>query len=403
MKRRTLTRSPIAAGLAVGILAAAGSLYARRNAEAPVVTVEPVTRGSIVRSVSATGTLEAVTTVEVGTQVSGSIQALGADFNAIVRKGQILARLDPSLHRSAIEQARANLARAEADLERLSVAAADAVVKRDRARELSVRQLIPATELDAAEVTVRSADAQVKSAAAEVTQARAALKQAEVNLSKTVITSPIDGIVIARNVDAGQTVAASLSAPTLFLLAARLDEMQLQANIDESDLGVIAEGQAVAFTVDAYPRETFRGVVQQVRLNPVVDQNVVTYAAIIAAPNRDLKLKPGMTAHVSVEVARRDDVLRVPAAALRFRPTDDMKKALAADGVVVTGTVLWEYIDGAMRPRTVTVGASDGINTEISGNGVTESTRVVTRIAMGESAAAATRTSSPLMPAGPRR
>jgi HlyD family secretion protein len=396
MKNKRLIRTLTAAGLAVGISVTAGSLYARRNTEAPVVTTEPVTRGSIVRTVSATGTLEAVTTVEVGTQVSGSIQALNADFNSIVKKGQILARLDPSLFQSAIEQAQASLIRSEADLERLTVAAADSVVKRDRARELSVRQLIPATELDTAEVNVRSADAQVKSAAAEVTQARAALKQAQVNLSKTVIRSPIDGIVIARNVDVGQTVAASLSAPTLFLLAARLDEMQLKANIDESDLGVIDEGLTVTFTVDAYPRETFSGVVQQVRLNPVVEQNVVTYAAIITAPNPSLQLKPGMTANVTVEVARRDGVLRVPSAALRFRPADGVKKALGADGVAAAGTVLWQYVDGAMRPVTVTVGASDGINTEITG-GAVEGARVITRVAMGEDAAAS-RGTSPLMP-----
>ncbi|MGH9372764.1 MAG: efflux RND transporter periplasmic adaptor subunit [Vicinamibacterales bacterium] len=405
MTRTRLIRTLLSAGVIGAISVTAGALYARRNTDAPVVTAEAVTRGSIVRTVAATGTLEAVTTVEVGTQVSGAIQALQADFNSIVKKGQVLARLDPSLYQSAIEQASANLVRANADLERLKVTLADAQVKRDRARELSARQLIPATELDTAEVNVRSAEAQVRSSAAQVTQAQAALRQAQVNVSKTVIVSPIDGIVIARNVDVGQTVAASLSAPTLFLLAARLDEMQLKANIDESDLGVIREGQEVNFTVDAYPRDTFTGVVRQVRLNPVVEQNVVTYAAIISAPNAALKLKPGMTANVTIEVARRDDVLRVPAAALRFRPTGEVKAALGADGVEANGTVVWAFADGAMRPATVTVGVSDGVYTEVSGEGVPEGTEVVTRVAIGEgaTATAAPRASSPLMPSGPRR
>jgi HlyD family secretion protein len=402
MTTRTLTRTLLAAGLIGGLSVTAGVLSARRDPNAPVVVADAVTRGSIVQSISATGTLEAVTTVEVGTQVSGSIQALFADFNSIVRKGQVLARLDPSLYQSAIEQARANLLQAEADRDRLEVNLSDGKVKRDRARELAARQLIPATELDSAEVAVRSAEAQVRSATAQVTQARASLKQAEVNLAKTVIVSPIDGIVIARNVDVGQTVAASLSAPTLFILAARLDEMQLKANIDESDLGAIREGQAVTFTVDAYPNERFTGLVNQVRLNPVVEQNVVTYAAIISAPNPQLKLKPGLTANVTIEVARRDDVLRVPAAALRFKPTEAVKEAFGADGAQVSGTVLWQFADGVMRPSAVTVGATDGINTEVTGPGLVEGTQVVTRVTTtGDAASSSSRTAaSPLMPAG---
>jgi HlyD family secretion protein len=403
MTKTTLTKTLIAAGLVAGLSLTASVLYARRNTDAPVVTTEAVTRGSIVRNISATGTLQAVTTVEVGTQVSGTIQSLNADFNSIVKKGQLLARLDPSLYQSTIEQARANLVRAEADRDRLNVALADAGVKRDRARELSARQLIPASDLDGAEVDVRSADAQVRSASAQVSQAQASLRQAQVNLEKTVITSPINGIVIARNVDVGQTVAASLSAPTLFVLAGGLDEMQVKANIDESDLGGIKQGQTVHFTVDAYPSETFSGVVEQVRLNPVVEQNVVTYAAIISAPNFELKLKPGMTANATIEVARRDDVLRVPAAAVRFKPSDDLKKTLGAAGVSPKGQTVWEYVDGRLQPISVMLGTSDGVVTEITG-GLSEGTRVVTRIASGQTATT-TRPStaaSPLMPTGPR-
>jgi HlyD family secretion protein len=403
MTRRRTTRIAMSATLIGGLLLGAVVLNARRTPESPLVTTEPVTRGSVVRTVASVGTLEAVTTVEVGTQVSGAIQTLHADFNAIVRKGQVLARLDPSLYDSSIEQARANRIRAEADLDRLRVALADAETRHRRARELAARQLLPATELEAAEVNVRSAAAQVRSQEAQVAQADAALRQAEVNRSKTVITSPIDGIVIARNVDVGQTVAASLQAPTLFLLAGGLDQMQVKASIDEADLGDIADGQAVTFTVDAYPQERFTGVVRQVRLNPVVEQNVVTYAAIISAPNPALKLKPGMTAHVTVEVARRDDVLRVPAAALRFRPTDDLKRALGAEGVNAEPPVLWQYLEDGLRPSPVTLGVSDGTYTEITGGGLAEGARVVTRAAMAEGARAVAQTgANPLMPAGPR-
>jgi HlyD family secretion protein len=404
MTATTLKKILTAAALLTAASVTAVVLHAKRGSDAPVVTTEPVTRGSVVRNISATGTLEARTTVQVGTQVSGTIQALNADFNSIVRKGQVLARLDPSLYQSAIEQARANLARAQADRDRLEVVEADAVVKRDRARELASRQLIPATELDAAEVTVQSAGAQIRSAAAQVAQAAAALRQADVNLTKTVITSPIDGIVIARNVDVGQTVSASLQAPTLFLLAAGLEEMQLKANIDESDLGAIREGQTVAFTVDAYPRDRFAGTVEQVRLNPVVEQNVVTYAAIITAPNPELKLKPGLTANVIIEVARRDNVLRVPATALRFRPTDDVRKLLSAGEPAGKGLMVWTYVEGRMTGVPVTAGASDGVNTEVSGAGLSEGIQVVTR--MASAAAAATSGvrggSSPLVPSGPR-
>lgn len=403
--RTRLRRMLLSAVLLGGTSLTAVVLYAKRAPEAPVVTAEPITRGAVIRSISATGTLEPRTTVEVGTQVSGTIQALAADFNSIVRRGQVLARLDPSLYQSAIEQARANLIRAEADHERLKVTLADAQVKRDRARELAARQLIPATELDTAEVNVRSVEAQVRSAAAQVAQAQASLRQADVNLAKTVITSPIDGIVIARNVDVGQTVAASLQAPTLFVLAAGLEEMQLKASIDEADLGAIEQGQPVTFTVDAYPGTQFRGRVEQVRLNPVVTQNVVTYAAIISAPNPELRLKPGLTANVTIEVARREDVLRVPAAALRLRPAEDVKKALGAEDANLQGPSVWTYIDGHLQAVAVTPGASDGVVTEVTGDGLAEGTPVVTRIvATAQSAGGSTaRPASPLMQSRPQR
>jgi HlyD family secretion protein len=304
------------------------AFYKYRNKKpAPSVTTATVTRGDIADRVGATGTLQAVTTVQVGTQVSGTIQQLNADFNSLVKKGQVLARLDPSLFQTQIEQARANLLRSEADVERLRVELDDAKTKLRRATELSGRQLLPKSDLDAAEVAVRSAEAQLRSAEAQVAQAQASLNQNQVNLEHTVIEAPIDGLVISRNVDVGQTVAASMQAPTLYILAADLTKMQVLANLDESDVGRIRPGQSVTFRVDAYPGEEFHGTVAQVRLQPIIQQNVVTYATVIDVPNPELKLKPGMTANVNVEIARRSAVLRIPNTALRFRPSNDMYAA----------------------------------------------------------------------------
>ena len=388
-------------------------LVARRGEMAPVVSSAAITRGSIVSAVSATGVIEAVTTVQVGSQVSGTVQSLSADFNSIVRKGQLLARLEPSLYQSAIDQANANLIKAEADFERARVSVTDAEMKLARAKELSLRQLIPATELDNAQVTRDTAAAQVRSAQATVTQARASVSQARVNLSKTVIASPIDGIVISRNVDVGQTVAASLSAPVIFVIAADLTRMRLNASIDESDLGRIKQGQAVTFTVDAYPQDTFEGIVEQVRLNPVVTSNVVTYAAIISAPNGELKLKPGMTASLNVEIARRDNVLRVPAAALRFRPNAETLAALKANASVPAraagennGTV-WTYRDGAATPVKVKLGVSDGTWTELVDSSLVEGAQLVTKVEVDGSAvsqpSSASTNGNPLLGSQPGR
>ncbi len=316
--------------LLLAVIGGGGYWYYRysRKPVAPAVTTAQVTRGDIVETVGATGTLQAVTTVQVGTQVSGTIQSLYADFNSLVKKGQVIARLDPSLFQTQIEQARANMVRAEADLDRLKVQLSDAQTKLTRARELNSRQLIPKTDLETAEVNVQSAEAQIKSQEAQIRQAQATLNQNQVNLEHTVITAPIDGLVISRSVDVGQTVAASMQAPTLFVLAADLTKMQVLANLDESDVGRIRPNQVVTFRVDAYPNDTFHGSVSQVRLEPKVQQNVVTYATVIDVPNNDLRLKPGMTANVNVEISRASNVLRVPNAALRFRPSNEVFAAL---------------------------------------------------------------------------
>lgn len=389
----------IVAALSTVTLAAFGAR--RGGSDAPVVTSAAVTRGSIVSVISASGTLEAVTAVQVGSQVSGVVESLGADFNSLVRKGQILARLDQSLFRSAIEQAQANVAKATAELERARVTAADAEAKRARTAELVERQLVPRNDLDNATLTRDTALSQIRSAEASLSQMRAALKQAEVNLAKTVISSPIDGIVISRSVDVGQTVAASMSAPILFVIAADLTQMQLNASVDESDMGRVRAGQPVSFTVDAYPGETFDGTVRQVRLNPTVSNNVVTYAAIIDAPNPRMKLMPGMTATLDVEVERRDNVLRAPAAAARFKPTVEMLAALDAPaGAKSAPNTVWTYVDGHVASVPVTLGATDGVWTELVGAPFAEGTTLITRVAVGDDAAS-TRTSTPTRNANP--
>jgi HlyD family secretion protein len=397
--KRKLT---IFTGLLVAATITLSAFYGRGREDGVSITTDAVTRGSIVTRVSATGTLEAVTTVQVGSQVSGIIESLNADFNSIVKKGQVLARLEQSLFRSAIEQAQANLVRAEADHERVRMMLTDAETRLARAKELAARQLIPANELEAAEVTRASTEAQLRSSAASVVQARASLQQAQVNLSKTVITSPIDGIVISRNVDVGQTVAASLSAPTLFVLAADLTQMQVNASIDETDLGDIAASQPVTFTVDAYPGESFVGTVKQVRLNPVVVQNVVTYAAIITAPNPELKLKPGMTATLDVEVAHREDVLRIPAAAVRFKPTAEQLEAMNATATAASRSPhVWQDTGEAVVGVPIRTGLSDGVWTEVLDAPFAEGTRLVTRVTLGDTAsqpARNTASNNPLMP-----
>jgi HlyD family secretion protein len=332
--KRAITVILIIAAIGAG----AGAYYYKRNGTEIQVNTAPITRGDVIDTVGATGTLQAVTTVQVGSQVSGNISWLGADFNSIVKKNQVIARLDPSLFQAQLQQTRANLSQAQAnltkaqsELERAKVQLTDAQQKYTRARELGARNLLPQSELDAAKIVVdtgqaavASQEATLKQAQAAVTQAEASVNQAQVNLDHTVIVAPIDGIVTQRSVDVGQTVAASMQAPTLFIIAADLTEMQVNANIDEADVGRIRPGQHVTFRVDAYPTDTFEGTVTQVRLQPVVVQNVTTYGTVINVPNGDLRLKPGMTANVKIEIAKKTDVLRVPNTALRFRPTTDM-------------------------------------------------------------------------------
>jgi HlyD family secretion protein len=307
------------AGIVVVALAA-GWVVLRGRTEAAAYLTGAVDRGDVVEVVGATGTLEAVTTVQLGSQVSGTIESLHADFNSTVKRGQVVARLDPSIFEARLGQARANLLSAKANVDRARATVEDTRQKYERAKELAAQKLLPITELETAKANFDGALAQLKASEAAESQAQANLNQAEVDRSHTIITTPIDGVVISRNVDVGQTVAASFQAPVLFLIANDLTRMRVNASIDEADVGRVREGQEVVFHVDAFPEREFKGTVEQVRLNPTTTANVVTYNTIVAVNNEDLALRPGMTATVSVVVRKAENALRLPAAALRFRP-----------------------------------------------------------------------------------
>lgn len=414
------------------VAALGGAVYYYRadvGAAPPQLIVASVTRGPVVSTVDATGTLQTVDTVEVGTQVSGTIATLGVDFNDTVRRGQVVATLDQAIFLSQIQQAEAQVFRLRAEHERARVQVLDAETKLKRARMLGERQLVAATEVETAEVNTELAKASFKAAEAQLTQAEGALAQARVNLSYTVIRSPVDGIILSRNVDVGQTVAAGLQAPTLFVIARSLDTLELAASVAESDVGRVRQGQPVTFTVDAYPRESFSGTVRQVRLQPTVQQNVVSYTTIIDVPNPGGLLKPGMTATLAIEVARADEVLRVPASALRFQPSEEVLAAYGSDeGTAAAGppdgagsprgtrppggptavgpqaATVWQLANGVLQPLRVRTGLSDGTTVAILEGPLTEGAQVVTNTATTSTATTTTTGGgSPLVPTMPRR
>lgn len=305
---------------AIILVAAVIAFFTLKKGPAATYRTAPVERGDIVASVSATGNLAAVVTVQVGTQVSGTIQKLFVDFNSPVKKGQVIAQIDPSLFAAQVEQTRGSFLAAQANLLKAKADLNDARRSLERSRQLLKDGIIAQSDFDTAETRYDQAAATVKAAEGTVAQTRGSFSQTATNLRYATIRSPVDGIVVSRNVDVGQTVAASFQTPTLFTIAQDLTRMEIDTSVDEADISRIKVGQQVTFTVDAYPENQFRGSVRQVRNAPVVTQNVVTYVVVIDVDNKDMKLKPGMTANVSIETARKDNVLKLPAAALRFRP-----------------------------------------------------------------------------------
>jgi HlyD family secretion protein len=344
--------------------------------DSPSYRTDPVSLGDIQQSVTATGTVNAVTTVQVGTQVSGTIKTLFVDFNSRVKKGQLIAQIDPSTFESQVQQAQANLLAAQAGLEKSESSLANDKKTFERNKELLAKKLVAQSDLDTAETNYQTDKAQVASAKAQIEQAKAALDYARQNLAYTKIISPVDGVVISRNVDVGQTVAASFQTPTLFTIAQDLTKMQIDTNVAESDIGVIKNGQEVDFTVDAYPDTTFKGKVWQIRQAPITVQNVVTYDVVIQVNNHDLKLMPGMTANVSVIIVTRNAVLRITNAGLRFRFTDRPAGA-GAGATEKKGPVVWVLENGKPRRVNITPGISDGTYTEIVSGDLKEGQQII--------------------------
>ena len=438
-----MNKKRIAAAAAVIVVAASSvAMYRRADAiQAPAYRFATITRGNLSATVSATGALSAVKTVQVGTQVSGQVAALYADFNQKVKKGQLLARIDPTLQRQAVQDAQAGVERAQSQ---------SSMTKEeyDREKTLFDSKVITATEFNTAQSNYEVANANLKSA-------QIALDKAKQNLAYTYIYAPIDGVIVQRTVDVGQTVAASLSAPELFLIANDLSQMQILANVDESDIGQIAVGQPVTFTVQAYPNRTFTGTVQQVRLQSTTQDNVVNYTTVISVSNSDGKLLPGMTATVQFLTGSAKGALLVPNAAVRFRATPEMmaqvglgknrtgatagnntnasgEAAAGASGNAATGAqrsganggsrsgyngngaarsnagLLW-YLDktGKLAVARVKTGLTDGQTTEIIPRDST-TVQAGLQVIVGSTAAATTSSSSgssgnPLQPQTPRR
>jgi HlyD family secretion protein len=388
------------------------------------LTFDAVSRGDVVATVEATGTLQPLDTVQVGTQVSGTIASIGTDFNQLVKRGQVLATLDPAIYQSQIDQAKANVIRLQSDVERAQVQYEDAALKLKRAEQLAAEQLLAQQEVDTARSTARVAQAALNGARAQLNQSQAAVTQANVNLSHTVIKSPTDGIVLNRAVEVGQTVSAGLQAPTLFVIARDLTRLELEARVDESDIGGVKSGAPVTFTVDAYPRREFTGTVRLVQLQPQTVQNVVTYTTVIDVPNGDELLKPGMTSTVSIQIDRADNTLRVPTAALRFAPTEQILKEFPAANVEPLGpdapagrlrqgsgapgrraAVVWQLVDGRLHQIPVRVSVSDGTQVAIASDALTEGASIITGVARSDAAttAAPAAGGSPLVPQMPRR
>ncbi len=415
MKRRRL----VIGGVLIAAAAGGGAWLLHPTVEVNVGTAN-TTSGTIVRRIVATGTVQAVRTVDIGSQESGNIESLEVDFNSIVHSGQVVARLDPALYEAQLREAQAVLGKARADQVSAETALRDAEIKLTRAEALAARDLIPASDRDSARIAAATARADLAAAKSNVVDAEAQLKQAQLDVDRTVITSPIDGIVIARDVDVGQTLAASVQSPTLFSIATDLRRMQVQVAIDESDVDGIAAGEPVTFQVGSYPNESFHGAVQEVRLQPVTSSGsttsasppsplslltpaiaptntaatnsgpsgtTVSYTTIVDVENADERLRPGMTATVVLDGSRREHAVRIPNVALMFRPTDDVLSALHESESAAPETsgddagrarLVWRRDGQALAPVWVRTGFSDGSWTELIGGGLAPDVPLVT-------------------------
>ena len=430
-KRKRSRKAWMYAGALVLLIAAAALIW-RSQTKAPVAAwgTAEVRRGTITKSISATGKVEALTTVNVGSQVSGTVAEIFVDYNTPVKKGQIIARLDSSQLQAQVTQASANQLSASAAIQtaqnsvlsaEAAIQASEANVERaksvvdDAQRNLELTQSMvsagvtarlqidPAkaavvqvtaqhqqavAQLNQAKAQAQSSRSQVNQAKAQAQQAGASVQLASVNLGNSIIRAPIDGVVVARNVDVGQTVAASFQAPTLFLIANDLRKMQVLANIDEADIGQLGPDSRVTFTVDAFPSDEFSGKIAQIRLAPQTLQNVVTYTAVVQVDNPELKLKPGMTANVTAIVAEKRDVVTVPNAALRFRPAG------------ASGPAVWKIEGEQVSPVPVKLGVTDGVRSEVVSGALQAGHKIAIPKVASNAGAAPAATRNPMMPMG---
>ena len=342
--------------------------------------------GPVVARVTASGTLSAIVSVQVGSQVSGRVQELLADFNSPVKKGDVIARLDPLLFQAAVDQSHANLLTAESALKTAEAQARNAERQYVRAKALLDQKLLAQSDFDTAQSNNEVAAAQVEAAKSSLEVTRATAHQAEVNLGYTIITSPIDGTVISRNIDVGQTVASAFQSPTLFLIAQDLRRMQVDTSVSEADVGRLKTGMTATFSVDAYPGESFTGRVRQIRSAPTTVQNVVTYDAVIDVDNAALQLKPGMTANVSFVVAERPRVVRVPNAALRFQPDEKLLQQIGVEVHAAAGApagkMVWVLRENRPVMERIDVGISDGTETEVARGNIRDGERLITDMAL---------------------
>lgn len=412
--------------LVLAVIVGAGALTCVKlftTPPGPEILQAAVTEGDITEAVIATGTLSALRTVDIGTEVSGTVQKLDVDFNSIVHKGEVIAELDPSLFEQDLESAEAAKDRAQIDFEEEQATIDIDQRNLERAEALHTQEIETQQEREQAQLQVKEDQAVMKQDQAAIAIADANIEQSKVDLAHCTVTSPIDGVVISRNVDEGQTVTARLAAPTLFVLAADLTRLQIVADVDESDVSRIRAGQTVDFTVDAYAGHRFEGKVTIVRLNATTTNNVVTYQVVADVPNPDLRLMPGMTATIGIEIWKASDVLRVPTAALRYRPLDDVfatfgqpvppeahvrlgspKPVVAAPAHSGAATPfragstidvffepvprpdapgqLWVMRDHKLTPLAVRVGVTDGTWTELLGDGLAAGDEVVTNVVL---------------------
>ncbi|MBL8075213.1 MAG: efflux RND transporter periplasmic adaptor subunit [Nitrospira sp.] len=384
MRRIGLIVSVLAVGLGIG-----GYVFFNGERKAPVrYRTASVERGQVVSVVSATGTINPVVSVQVGTQVSGMVKSLHADFNSRVKAGEIVAVIDPEPFKARREQAASNLDMARASVARARADLAQRKRELSRVEALLPEQFVSQNDVDVALTNYQSAEAQLRVSEAQVKQAEAAVNAADLDLKYTVIRSPVEGIVVARNIEVGQTVASSFATPNLFLIALDLTKMQVDTNVSESDIGGMSEGKEATFTVDAYPGISFTGLIKQVRLAPINVQNVVTYNVVVSVDNADLRLKPGMTANVSIVVAQKDQVLKVPNAALRFVPPrgegssrdvsgrstkGEAARPVTHEGRTMATKTVWKQGEnGDLVAVPVQTGISDGSSTEIISDSLAE-------------------------------